>query len=44
MTYSDMRFAVRSNAVGVAGEIAQSVGIRLPNTVRQIDVEKEGTD
>ena len=37
-------FAVRSNAVGVAGKIAQCVGVRLPNTVRQVDVEKEVTD
>ena len=36
--------AVRSNAVGVAGKIAQCVGVRLPNTVRQIDVETERTE
>ena len=32
ITYNDKRFAVRSNAVGVAGKIAQCVGVRLPNT------------
>jgi hypothetical protein len=37
-------FVVRSNAVGVAGKIAQCVGVRLPNTVRQVDVEKEVAD
>ena len=41
ITYNDKSFAVRSNAVGVAGKIAQCVGVRLPNTVRQIDVETE---
>ena len=30
--------------VGVAGKIAQCVGVRLPNTVRQIDDEKESAD
>ena len=43
-TYNGKTFAVRSNAVGVAGKIAQCVGVRLPNTVRQVDVEKEVTD
>ena len=32
------------NTVGVAGKIAQCVGVRLPNTVRQIDDEKESAD
>ena len=41
ITYSGKSFAVRSNAVGVAGKIAQCVGVRLPNTVRQVDVETE---
>ena len=41
ITYNDKSFAVRSNAVGVAGKIAQCVGVRLPNTVRQVDVETE---
>ena len=41
ITYNDKSFAVRSNAVGVAGKIAQCVGVRLPNTVRQADVETE---
>ena len=35
---------VRSNAVGVAGKIAQCVGVRLPNTMRHVDVEKEVAD
>ena len=35
---------LRTNTVGVAGKIAQCVGARLPNTVRQIDDEKEITD
>ena len=37
IAYNGKSFAVRSNAVGVAGKIAQCVGVRLPNTVRQID-------
>ena len=41
ITYNDKSFAVRSNAVGVCGKIAQCVGVRLPNTVRQVDVETE---
>ena len=41
ITYNGKTFAVRSNVVGVAGKIAQCVGVRLPNTVRQVDVEKE---
>ena len=44
ITYNAKRFAVRSNAVGVAGKIAQCVGVRLPNTVRQIEMEEEHTD
>ena len=44
ITHNGKRFAVRSNAVGVAGKIAQCVGVRLPNTVRQIDIEEEHTD
>ena len=32
---------MRSKTVGVAGKIAQCIGVRLPNTVRQIDVAKE---
>ena len=30
--------------LGVAGNIAQCVGVRLPNTVRQVDDEKEVAD
>ena len=41
ITYNGKAFAVRSNAVGVAGKIAQCVGVRLPNTVRQLDVVTE---
>ena len=41
ITYNGKSFAVRSSAVGVAGKIAQCVGVRLPNTVRQIDAETE---
>ena len=41
ITYNGKSFAVRSNAVGVAGKIAQCVGVRLPNTVRHVDVETE---
>ena len=44
ITYHGKTFVVRSNAVGVVGKIAQCVGVRLPNTVRQVDVEKEVTD
>ena len=44
MTYKGKRFAVRGKAVGVAGKIAQCVGVRLPNTVRQFDIEEEHTD
>ena len=44
ITYNGKRFAVRSNAVGVAGKIAQCVGVRLPNTVRQLDIEEGNTD
>ena len=44
ITYNGKTFVVRSNAVGVAGRIAQCVGVRLPNTVRQVDVEKEVAD
>jgi len=44
ITYNDKSFAVRSNAVGVAGKIAQCVGVRLPNTVRQLEIEEETTD
>ena len=44
ITYNCKTFAVRSNAVGVVGKIAQCVGVRLPNTVRQVDVEEEVAD
>ena len=44
ITYNDKSFAVRSNAVGVAGKIAQCAGVQLPNTVRQIEIEEEHTD
>ena len=44
ITYNGKSFAVRSNAVGVVGKIAQCVGVRLPNTVRQIDIEEGNTD
>ena len=44
ITYNGKSFAVRSNAVGVAGKIAQCVGVRLPNTVRQIEFEEGNTD
>ena len=44
ITYNDKSFAVRSNAVGVAGRIAQCAGDRLPNTVRQIEIEEKHTD
>ena len=37
ITYNGKSFAVRSNAVGVAGKIAQCVGVRLPNTVCRIE-------
>ena len=40
MTCHDKTFAVRSNTVGVAGKIAQCIGVRLPDTVRQVDVGK----
>ena len=41
ITCNGKTFVVRSNTVGVAGKIAQCVGVRLPNTVRQLDDEKE---
>ena len=44
ITYNGKTLVARSNAVGVVGKIAQCVGVRLPNTVRQVDVEKEVTD
>ena len=44
ITYNGKSCAVRSNAVGVAGKIAQCVGVRLPNTVRQIEFEEGNTD
>ena len=44
IAYHGKTFVVRSNAVGVAGKIAQCVGVRLPNTVRQIEMEDEHTD
>ena len=44
ITYNGKTFAVRSTTIGVAGKIAQCVGIRLPNTVRHVDVEKEVAD
>ena len=44
ITYHGKTFVVRSNVIGVAGKIAQCVGVRLPNTVRQVDVEKEVAD
>ena len=44
IAYNGKSFAVRSNAVGVAGKIAQCVGVRLPNTVRQIEIEEKHTD
>ena len=44
ITYNGKTFVVRSNVIGVAGKIAQCVGVRLPNTVRQVDVEKEVAD
>ena len=44
ITYNGKSFAVRSNAVGVAGKIAQCVGVRLPNTVRQLDIEEGHID
>ena len=44
ITCNGKSFAVRSNAVGVAGKIAQCVGVRLPNTVRQLDIEEGNTD
>ena len=44
MAYKGKTFVVRSNTVGVAGKIAQCVGVRLPNTVRRVDGEKEIAD
>ena len=44
IAYHGNSFAVPSNAAGVAGKIVQCVGVRLPNTVRQIDVETERTE
>ena len=44
MTYKGKSFVVRSNPVGVAGKIAQCVGVRLPNTVRRVDAENELAD
>ena len=44
IAYNGKTFVVRSNAVGVAGKIAQCVGVRLPNTVRQLEMEEEHTD
>ena len=44
ITYNGKSFVVRSNAVGVAGKIAQCVGVRLPNTVRKIEIEEGNTN
>ena len=44
IAYKGKTFVVRSNAVGVAGKIAQCVGVRLPNTVRQLDIEEQNTN
>ena len=44
ITYNGKTFVVRSNAVGIAGKIARCVGVRLPNTVRQIEEETERSD
>ena len=41
IAYNGKTFAVHSKTVGVAGKITQCIGVRLPNTVRQIDVAKE---
>ena len=41
ITCNGKAFAVRSDTVGAAGKIAQSVGVRLPNAVRQLVSEKE---
>ena len=44
IAYNGKSFAVRSHPVGVAGKVAQCVGVRLPNTVRQLDIEEAHTD
>ena len=44
ITYNGKTFVVRSNTVGVAGKIAQCVGVRLPHMVRRVDDEKESAD
>ena len=44
ITYNDKSFAVRSNAIGVAGKIAQCAGVRLPNTAHQIEIEEGNID
>ena len=41
ITHHGKTFVVRSRTVGVAGRIAQCLGVRLPNTVRQIDPSEE---
>ena len=44
ITYNGKTFVVRSNTVGVAGKIAQCVGVRSPHMVRRVDDEKESAD
>ena len=43
IAHDGKRFAVRSAAVGVAGRIAQCVGVRLPKIVRRIEEGDAGT-
>ena len=43
IAHDGKRFAVRSATVGVAGRIAQCVGVRLPKAVRRIGEETAGT-
>lgn len=42
IAHDGKRFAVRSATVGVAGRIAQCVGVRLPKAVRRIGEETAG--
>ena len=42
LEYDAKRFVLRSKMQGVAGKIVQCVGVRLPNTIRQVDAPQGG--
>ena len=42
LEYDAKRFVLRSKMQGVAGKIVQCVGVRPPNTIRQVDAPQGG--